>query len=75
MKEKLSIAYKNENENECEMSNDIIEIIDICKATKNKHFKQFAILLENHFEGIISHATYKISADKIDGINNKIKTL
>lgn len=73
MKEKLSIAYKNENE--CKMSNDIIEIIDICKATKNKHFKQFAILLENHFEDIISHATYKISADKIEGINNKIKTL
>lgn len=27
------------------------------------------------FEGIIAHATYKISAGKIEGINQKIKTL
>lgn len=42
---------------------------------KNKHFKWFANLLYNHFEGIIAHATYHISAGKIEGINNKIKTL
>lgn len=73
LKEKLNIAYKRDNE--YEMSNDITEIIDICNATKNKHFKWFAKLLHNHFEGIIAHATYKISAGKIEGINNKIKTL
>lgn len=28
-----------------------------------------------HFEGIIAHATFNISAGKIEGINNKIKTL
>ncbi len=57
------------------MSNDIIEIIDVCNATGNKHFKWFARLLYNHFEGIIAHATYKISSGKIEGINNKIKTI
>ena len=73
VKEKLSIAYKITSE--YEMANNIVEIIDICNATKNKHFKWFARLLDNHFEGIIAHATYKISAGKIEGINNKIKTL
>lgn len=73
IKELLSEAYKRNNE--WEMSEDITKIIDICNATKNKHFKWFANLLYNHFEGIIAHATYHISAGKIEGINNKIKTL
>ena len=73
VKEKLRVAYKRDSE--YEMANDIVEIIDICNATDNKHFKWFARLLSNHFDGIISHATYKISSGKIEGINNKIKTL
>lgn len=39
------------------------------------HLRWFERLLGNHFEGIIAHATYNISAGKIEGINNKIKTL
>ena len=31
--------------------------------------------LDRHFEGIIAHATYKISTGRLEGINNKIKTL
>ncbi|MBK5201489.1 MAG: transposase, partial [Spirochaetaceae bacterium] len=31
--------------------------------------------LDKHFEGIIANATYDISAGKIEGINNKIKTI
>ncbi|MBQ1815406.1 MAG: transposase, partial [Ruminococcus sp.] len=31
--------------------------------------------MDRHFEGIIAHATYKISTSKLEGINNKIKTL
>lgn len=73
VKELLSEAYKRDNE--WEMSEDITKIMDTCNATKNKHFKWFANLLYNHFEGIIAHATYHISAGKIEGINNKIKTL
>ncbi len=57
------------------MAEDIISIMDMCKATGNPHFLWFERLLSNHFEGIIAHATYDISAAKIEGINNKIKTL
>lgn len=57
------------------MANQITEIIDLCNGTENKHFKWFAKLLLNHFEGIIAHATIKISSAKIEGINNRIKTI
>lgn len=53
------------------MAEDIISIMDMCKATGNPHFLWFERLLSNHFEGIIAHATYDISAAKIEGINNK----
>jgi len=73
IKEKLSKAYKMTDE--AKMANEISEIMDICSSTKNKHFLWFKRLLDNHFEGIIAHATYNISAGKIEGINNKIKTI
>ena len=73
VKNKLTYAYSLTDE--ANMSKEITEIIDICTETKNKHFLWFKRLLESHFEGIIAHATYKISSGKIEGINNKIKTL
>ena len=73
IKDKLKYAYSLSDE--AKMSKEIIDIIDLCKSTKNRHFFWFANLLDSHFEGIIAHATYKISAGKIEGINNKIKTL
>ena len=73
IKEKLSIAYSLRNE--ALMAKAIIDIIDLCAATGNKHLLWFGKLLDSHFEGIIAHATYKISAGKIEGINQKIKTL
>ncbi len=50
-------------------------IDEMCEANGNEHFLWFSKLLKNHYDGIISHATYKISSGKIEGINNKIKTL
>lgn len=73
IKEKLTLAYSRTDE-AC-MAEDIISIMDTCKATGNPHLLWFEKLLDNHFEGIIAHATYDISAGKIEGINNKIKTL
>ena len=73
VKEKLSSAYTMIDE--AQMADSIIDIIDICKATNNKHLLWFGKLLDTHFEGIIAHATYKISSGKIEGINQKIKTL
>lgn len=73
VKEKLQYAYTLRSEPE--MAREMTEIIDICKETSNNHFKWFARLIENHFEGIIAHATFKITSGKVEGINNKIKTL
>ena len=73
IKEKLSEAYRQTSEPV--MADMMLEIMDLCKATKNKHLLWFGRLIENHFEGVIAHATYRISAGKIEGLNNKIKTL
>ena len=73
IKEKLSNAYSLRDE--ALMAKAIIDIIDLCTATGNKHLLWFGKLLDSHFEGIIAHATYKISSGKIEGINQKIKTL
>jgi transposase len=73
IKEKLAEAYKSKDE--VEMAKMISEIMDICFSTGNKRLLWFYRLLDNHFEGMIAHATYTISAGKIEGINNKIKTL
>ncbi len=73
IKEKLTLAYSLADESK--MAKEITEIIDTCRETKNEHFKWFANLLENHFEGIIAHATYKVSSGKVEGTNNMIKTI
>jgi transposase len=73
IKEKVSHAYKITNE--IEMAEEISSIIKICNETKNKHLMWFGRLLDKHFEGIIAHATYRISSGKIEGINRKIKTI
>lgn len=73
VKEKLDEAYKASDE--ARMSEQIIDIIDTCRATKNSHFEWFANMLENHFEGIIAHGSLRISSGKIEDINIKIKTL
>ena len=73
VKEKLAEAYRTDDA--VSMTESILEIMDLCEATGNCHFKSFARLLDSHFEGIIAHAIYKISSGKIEGINNKIKTI
>lgn len=73
IKEKLTNAYGATDEPR--MSEEIIDIMDLCEATGNSHLLWFKRLIDSHFEGIIAHATYKISAGKIEGINNKIKTM
>ena len=73
VKEKVLQAYKMTDETK--MAIEIGNIMEICQATNNEHFIWFSQLLNNHFEGIIAHATYKISSGKIEGINQKIKTI
>jgi len=73
IKEKLRDAYKLTDESS--MGTAINEIIEICCETDNKHLLWFSKLLGNHIKGITAHATYPISTGKVEGINNKIKTL
>ena len=73
VKEKLTAAYAMTDE--AKMAEAISDIMDICEANGNEHLLWFRRLLDSHFEGIIAHATYKISSGKIEGINQKIKTL
>ena len=73
VKEKLSAAYTLADE--ARMAGAISDIMDICQATGNKHLLWFEKMLDTHFSGSIAHATYKISSGKIEGINQKIKTL
>lgn len=73
IKEEIRYAYSLDDEEE--MIEVIDAIIELCEEKDNKHFNWFANLLKNHKYGIITHAKYKISSGKIEGINNKIKTL
>lgn len=73
VKKMLIDAYKCDCE--IRMAEKITAIIDTCNATDNSHFRWFAKLLDSHFEGIIAHASLPISSGKMEGINNKIKTL
>ena len=73
IKDKLANAYQMIDE--AKMADKIIDIMDVCEATGNIHLLWFRKLLDEHFGGIIAHATYQISAGKIEGINQRIKTL
>ncbi len=73
VKAKLQEAY--DLADELKMSEKLKEIAVLCKGTGSSHFRWFNRLLQNHFDGIVAHATFNISTSKLEGINNKIKTL
>ena len=73
VKELIGKAYKAKKERGMKIF--INHAIRVCRTTENKHFLWFARLLENHMDGIISHATMNISSGRVEGTNNMIKTL
>ena len=73
IKEELKYAYKSSCK--IQMLDSISNIIKICKGTCNTHFQWFSRLLSKHIEGIITHAIYKATNGKIEGIIQRIKTL
>lgn len=73
IKEKLDRAYRMTDETK--MSDAIAEIVYLCNETGNEHFKWFANLLYKHHDGVAAHAKYWITSGKIEGTNNKIKTI
>ena len=60
---------------ETKMKSEITEIIELCESVENRHFDWFAKFLRTHFKGITAHAVFPISNGKMEGINQKIKTL
>lgn len=79
IKEMLQEAFSCQSEHR--MMEYINRIMDLClerapgEGERNRHLMWFRKLLASHLDGILAHATYRISAGKIEGINNKIKTL
>lgn len=73
IKEALNAAYQQTCRDV--MHEDIKEIIALCRSTENRHFVRFANLLENHLDGITAHALYPKASGKVEGMNNKIKTI
>lgn len=60
---------------EGEMRRATDDIVRMCEATGNRHMLRFANLLTTHMDGITSHAVHPISSGRIEGVNNRIKTI
>lgn len=73
IKDQLRKAYTTRNK--CQMALEIAYIIKLCESTENKHFAWFAKFLKDHILGILSHTDHPISTGRIEGLNNRIKTL
>ena len=58
-----------------EMLEELEWIIQLCEESENKHLIRFGKMIKNHIDGIVTHTEYKITSGKIEGINNKIKTI
>ena len=73
IKEKLKKAY------ECKlpmhMGRIINSLIRFCFDSGNKHIIWFGSLLKNHYNGIISYASFHITSGKMEGTNRKIDTI
>ena len=73
VKDMLDQAYRCTSETD--MIDQICEIIETCWETENPHFIWFGNMLNSHLPGIVAHAYLPISSGKMEGINNKIKTI
>lgn len=73
IKEHLKAAF--DESSTYRMKEELELIIKECFRVNNKHLLWFARLIKNHMDGIATHAEHKISTGKIEGINNKIKTM
>lgn len=75
IKEKLDFAYTCTDPDR--MGSEIAEIVWICLRENgdNKHLAWFGRLLMNHHKGIVGITKHRISTGKMEGFNNKIKTI
>lgn len=72
---KEAIHYAYTLNDPIEMESTISVIVNLCLETDNPHFIWFSRLIQNHLDGIIMHARYHLSTGKVEGTNNKIKTI
>ena len=50
-------------------------IVDRCQTSGNKYLEKFGNLLSRHQDGVVNHGIYPISSGRIEGINQRIKTM
>ncbi len=72
-KEALRDAYEAPDAED--MRRQIENIISKCESTGNRRFFWFARLLGGHLDGIATFADYKVTNSKLEGINQRTKTL
>lgn len=48
-------SFRYTQNNVLNMALDVLDMIDLCEGSENKHLKWFGRMLENHFDGIIAH--------------------
>ncbi len=58
-----------------EMVEELNWIVELCEESEDRHLKRFAKLIKNHMDGIVTHAEFNLTSGKIEGVNNKIKTI
>ena len=73
VKESVVKAYRQQTAEEMRIK--IKNIVSYCRAVGNVHFDWFARLLDNHIDGIVTHAEFHLTNGKVEGINQKIKTI
>ena len=73
VRDAITTAYRQQDTEAMRVK--VKDIISYCRIDGNEHFMWFARLLENHLEGIVSHAKYPLSNGKVEGVNQKIKTI
>lgn len=73
VKEHLDAACRLHDERAMRLAVD--DIVAVCEGTGDSHFRWFANLPSNHVDGIVSHARYAISSGRVEGANNRIKTI
>lgn len=74
IKEELKRAYRDATD-PIIMELNMRCIAELCETTDNPHLCWFAKLIRSHMKGICNYAEHQISSGKIEGINNKIKTM
>ncbi|WP_197018203.1 transposase, partial [Selenomonas bovis] len=73
VKEALREAYACRNESD--MIACLNTVLDLCRETKNRRFLWFYRLIQTHFDGIVAHGKFHIANGRMEGLNQKIKTM